>query len=763
MRRGIKFGLVGGVSLAALALAAAPAQGQENTDTVVVVRGEKTERTLQDTPTSVAVITAADIEDSAIDNLRDIYQRTANVTGGDFAGEFTIRGIDAQNVSGGGSSALASIYVDGAVLPRRSRERGPLGIWDAAQVEILRGPQSTLQGRNALAGAVIVRTADPTYYWEGRAQARFTDFNGEEYSIAGGGPLVDDQLAFRLAAQTSHFGGFTDNPFLGADSDADDSDLLRAKLLFEPNILPDFSALLTLTYSDARVGDTRSSVESTFDDRVFAYNVPTGSDTLTRIATLELSYDLNDQWSLTSISSYNDSDYLFRSDADLTPADEGESSTKDVAETFTQELRANFDFGRFTGILGAYYFNSESTQQLTGESRLSLEGSLGVRTLLTAPPEFGGLGLDDATADFILNIYAPVDPVQLGVSSNVPLDAMSYALFADARFDLTEQLTIYGGLRYDYEEQEISFEQNVEILNIAALPDPADYASSPLLAAIIGGLNAQLLAQAANASDFIAPSGTDFESVLPKIGASWNWTDDISTSFTVQRGYRTGGVGSNVARASIHTFDAEYTWNYELAFRSTWFDNKLTINSNVFYIDWSDQQVTVQLSDNIFDTETENAGASTLYGAELEVFYRPSANLDVFAGVGYTKTEFDEFIFTSGGEDFDLSGTEFAGAPQWTASAGFSHRSPSGLFLHGDVVYTGDAKATISPTALDANQTLDARTLVNAMVGYEFDKYGAYLFADNLLNEEYIVSGVFNDRLTYGEARVVGVRLNARF
>jgi outer membrane receptor protein involved in Fe transport len=159
-----------GASSAAIAQVATPntattpeAQVSDPGGDDIIVTGEKANRTLQDTPASVAVTTIATIVDQNLISAYDVLERTPNLSVNGSRTSFSIRGIDASNVSGTGDGALASVYLDGAVLPQTALASGPLDLYDIAQVEVFRGPQSTVQGRNALAGAVIIRTTDPGY------------------------------------------------------------------------------------------------------------------------------------------------------------------------------------------------------------------------------------------------------------------------------------------------------------------------------------------------------------------------------------------------------------------------------------------------------------------------------------------------------------------------------------------------------------------------------------------------------------------------
>ena len=142
---------------------------------------------------------------------------------------------------------------------------------------------------------------------------------------------------------------------------------------------------------------------------------------------------------------------------------------------------------------------------------------------------------------------------------------------------------------------------------------------------------------------------------------SYHWNEDLTTSFTFQQGYRSGGVGTNVATTKPYQYDAEYTNNYEFSLRSTWLDGALVANANIFYIDWTEQQVDVQLSGNIFDSETRNAGSSELTGFEVELTYQVTNQLKLYSSLGQAKSEFTDFTLeiprTTSGDDSNGSDT----------------------------------------------------------------------------------------------------------
>ena len=255
-----------------------------------------------------------------------------------------------------------------------------------------------------------------------------------------------------------------------------------------------------------------------------------------------------------------------------------------------------------------------------------------------------------------------------------------------------------------------------------------------------------------------------FKAFLPKMGLTYRWTDDLSTSFTAQKGYRSGGVGQNIGRASVYTYDPEETWNYEFSLRSQWLDGRLTVNANAFYIDWSDQQISVQLSANDYDTETRNAGSSHLYGFEIETFYRPSDSLSIYAGLGHVRTEFDDFVVETPTESYDLSGREFADAPRWSANAGFTYSPASGFFLNMNANYNSKSHSVVNPGSIAGlDPIIGGRTLVNGKVGYETEHYGFYLYANNLFDEEYVVAPDTGQNFEQlGAARTYGLILQLK-
>ena len=757
----------------------------ERTLGTVMVTGQKIERDLQDTQASVEVITDIDIREENIINLVDAIERTANVTTLDGSG-FTIRGVNNASVSGAGQGNLATIYVDGVALPRTALFGAPAEIWDISQIELLRGPQSTLQGRASLAGAIIINTADPTYEWSGRARAIYTT-EEEKTSIAGaiGGPIIQDQVAFRLAAETSESDGFSVNPLLDIPADPLETESIRGKLLIEPKAIPGLEVVLSYSQQESSDGDSfvTLNVDDPEDARELPLNTATRYETNVDIATAVIDYEFNDRWSVTSLTGWNEVEYDFIFDVNRDPVDTSVSIADQSAETIQQELRLVYQGDTIEAIFGGF-ISEEDTPNNFNDARTQVDLAAPVSLVLN-DPEFP-IPLDPATQQFIISQYP--SPATLSAVGNLTQKIETWAIYADGSWEI-DDWTLYGGFRYDVEKQSNGNETNISL--VTALPTgsgPTD-PLAPIYAALNDIINAEV--QASNTPPCVngitqPPCGfesDEFGGFLPKLGIGYDFDPDRSLSFTVQRGYRSGGTGINAATATAFQFDQEFTWNYELAFRSQWMDNALTLNANVFYVDWTDQQVRVLLSPiNVFDTEIQNAGASNVYGFEIETYYDATDTLDLYGSVGYAKTEFDEFFVNRGDERLDFSGNEFAIAPNWTLNAGATWRPKDNWIANINANYTDDAYLRADDFQLQ--QDSEARTLVNFRAGWENDNFGIYLTGNNLLDEEYVISqfpnlteridgslpsSVDNARVPtpnfaqFGDPRTFSVQLEARF
>jgi outer membrane receptor protein involved in Fe transport len=711
---------------------------------IITVTGEKTDRSLQKTVSSVGVLTAKDLEDSTMVDINDAFDRIVNVSSA-FGGEgFSIRGLSFGTVAGGNTSgsALGSMYIDGAYIPSPGIRVGQKQLWDVEQIEVFRGSQSTTQGRNALAGAVNVRTKNPTFDWTGDARFSYDSLDSPRISAAFGGPLLEEVLAFRFAVDYQRSDGYIDNVTLNDDEyGGNENNLFRGKLLFQPTSSEDLSALLTVNHSENKSGDDvvatfdpSGNPISPFDRKVFS-NINGFENVDQDIYSLELKLSLSSILRMQSVTTYNRNVYERQDDDDQ--SDIGLTSSKrnrdTITKIFTQELRLHLDWEGLKGHVGGYYFNQIKDEKSLFSSTLDPNDLMG--TLIVHHYE---------------NPFRITRPAKFGV------DITNWAVFGELEYSFTKWLTVFGGVRYDNEEQNIKNFQQLKALS--SLPDPATIAN-PIEQALVSFFNASVQPSLEVINH---DTKAEFSAFLPKVGFTINWLEELSTSLTYQLGYRAGGM--DLAPGPPNSFDPEFTTNYEFSLRSLWFDKRLSLNANVFYTDWEDQQVIVP--DFAFGLGpgalirriTKNAGESVLMGFEVEMNARLPGGLDVFAGIGHVKTEFKEFVIVEGVDspETNFTGNVFPYSPEWTASAGFVKRWQQGWLrnfkLGMDITYQD--KTFDSPIN---QRVVDEFIVVNALVGYETDHFSVSVFARNIFDEQYITRHqIRTNTVKVGEPLVIG-------
>jgi outer membrane receptor protein involved in Fe transport len=699
----------------------------------IVVTGEKSNRSLQETTTSVAVTTSARIEQENVQSIQDIYNRTANVGETYGSAGFTIRGIANTGVGGGGNADTATVYVDGAPIPGVALFGGPTDLWDVAQVEILRGPQSTIQGLNALAGAVVLTTRDAsTTDHSADARVLWTDHNDRTFSAAVGGPIVADQLGFRLSGERRNDRGVIRNVTRGGYDDAMRSLNLRGKLKWTPTELPGLE--VQASYNRVRRDGgylfeyARTDVPDVYGRRTSTSDAPSRGDVRSDIAVLNAGYDVTPDLRLSSVTSYNRVATRSVTDGDGGPQDAQIIDNAYRFRTWTQELRLNYAGARLSGVLGAWAYRRSGG--LVANNRLNIATPTSTIAALLQ-----SAGFPFSAASQIANAYTaalPVIPVRY--SGDQPQLVRNAALFGDARWRVTDRLSLIAGFRYDHEANRYAAE-SLATFN-GTLPSPPAFGApgTPLFLAV-SAINRGVLALVSDASSPAASNARTFDAFLPKAGVSMEWTPDLTTAVTVQRAYRSGGSSQNPARGILVPYDPEHSWNIEGSLRSRWLDGRLTLNANVFYVDWADQQTNVFFGANAYDYNTVNAGRSHLYGFEVEAQGRMTRGIDAYASLGHVRTRFDTFTLPSGGSaTVDLAGSEFAYAPRWTLAGGVNARVGD---IAGNVNANYRGPVFTQPGVTQAQGRVPGRTVVNAKLGYDAHRWTLFAFVRNLFDARY--------------------------
>ncbi|NRA62274.1 MAG: TonB-dependent receptor [Psychrobium sp.] len=659
---------------------------------VIMVKGEKISRSLQDTTSSVSVYTQQDIEESTSVTLFDLFATTSNVSTANGDSGFTIRGISNQGISG--TSDLASVYLDGAIIPSVSMTRSGLSIFDLEAVEILKGPQSTTQGRNALAGAIHLRTAPADYDFSGRSRISATANGDYQLAIAQNINLIDDTFAARIVVDKRYNKGFVENTTLDRDDwDQDKLTTVRAKLRYDAS--DDLQFRFSYTKADKFYGSEMlyargDKADFNLFDRKTVQNdlVQTVQDE--QIAVFNIEYQLNDQWSFDAVSTYSKIEYARINDPDNTELSGFTAGQYDSTEySFSQEFKAHYNNDWLTSVFALYHSNIRSS-------------SFNKRTRLIEYP-FG---------DTII-------PLLLKYQLTNSLSNKNLAFYTSNDIKFNELWSMNLGLRFDTETVTTFSQNNAKrINNLGAYNDYID------------GL----------VRDATSPGQGEetYNVILPRVSATYQLTDDINLSAIYSTGYRSGGLSVNVARGEATPYDAEYNDTYELAIRSAWLDNSLIVNANAFVYKWNDQQVNITRSPRPFDNETRNAGASSLSGLELDVTYYIHDDWKLSAAIGYNDTEFDDFKSvdeTTGTMIFDYTGNKFPNAAKYTASMTSSYRFSDNWFLYADASY----RAEYFNRAENEYQ-VDSLASVNFKLGYETDMWDVYFYVKNLFDNEVALS-----------------------
>ena len=530
----------------------------------LVVSSRKRAENLSDVPISVTAFSADDIEAMGIDSPKDfldqtpgVFYRTNTTAGTAFV---NIRGIAASR----NAESPVGVVVDGVYL------NNPLGfqneLVDVEQIEVLKGPQGALYGRNASAGAIIVTTKAPTNEFEGQVTVGYGRNDWRKAEASFGGPIIEDKLLFRIAGYQNGHDGFFENKFLSTPNnpvyqDPLDNKGIRGRLLFNPT--DTFSGELrgSFTKSEGGFNDNpglASGIVTGDEDIVFGNpafdlvtNVRSFSDRETTDISLKLDWDL-EFGTLTSITAYSELEEI--SGGDDQPLDSIANTTQGLLntyETISQELRFTSPSDRdFRYIVGGYYQNTDRV----------FANSLGTDT---------GAGQVVTQFDSRYGISpagGSVNP-QLGTNANF-IDQEAWAVFAQFEYDINDQFELSAAIRYDEDNE------------------TAD--SIQLLAPGAGGADAVPVVVTGIAFDQLETLNrkADFSSWQPKVTLSYQPSDMFTIYATYAEGFKNGGFNnldvSQAFGAIPNVFEAEEVQTFEAGLKTSLLEDQLKINGAVY-------------------------------------------------------------------------------------------------------------------------------------------------------------------------------------
>ncbi len=683
----------------------APAEGGTVLDTIVVTGG-KLAVDQQRNPVSTSVMTGEQIARDRVTDIRSAVSMMPNVGSSPSNNNnngITIRGINSEGLGevSGNQAPLASLVIDGAVQSFEGMRKGIRGTWDVEQLEVLRGPQLAY-GRNAMVGAVIVETKDPTPYYEGALKLGLGSGPSNEQAFMLSGPITDE-LSFRIAGERMfeekgityvHPGGQpADDPYDYDTLQEGEYWNVRGKLRWEPSALPGSYLQYTFSRAHDNPAHTAASGPDYFARRfVFGSGVNTADGIEVRINdvashVLEGTYEFENGWKLQSTTAFTDTRTQFDAPHPSARRDE----TRHDAD-LTQDTRLTFgdEESTFSGMVGVFLGRFDNDRD-----------SLATRDLVFAP------GFPPFTIT-IQDLESRLERRNLGV-------------YSELNWRATDRLTVFGGLRYEYEKHDYHFHDR--------------------------------------STGVTFDGDTDFSKLLPKIGVKYQFTDDLMLALSATQGYRAGFVERSTMTNEIRRVAPESLWAYEAAVRSEWLDGRLRVNGNLFYYDWTDMQLFMPSGGAPGMGDTINANEAEAYGAELTVAIQPVDTLDVQASIGWLHTK-----ITKIGDPLraEIVGNRFPEAPEWTAAIGVNWRFAENWFVGGDIRYKDNFYGTGQLYNGDAYR-IPAHTVANLRLGYETDNWKLTGEIRNLFDKKYLTgAGLFND-FYLGDRRTALLTLEARF
>lgn len=744
--------LLGSASLALCLPGFAVAQTQSTQEEAelradtVIVSATRREADAQTIPVAVTAVSQRDIIEAGVRDTSGLQQvapslvvtvSNSETTGG----VIRIRGVGTAGQNPGLEGAVGA-FVDGVYRSRPGLALNDL--MDVKQVEVLRGPQGTLFGKNTSAGAIVISTREPEFEFGGEVMAGFGSDGQQRYTGVVTGPLVADKLAFRVSGLVNKRDGYVED-VNGQTYNDRNRYSLRGQLLVEPTdtislrLIADYIEKDEVCCAAPYVANgTRAALITSLGGTVFnptqednyrvAINTPPRSEIEEFGLSGHLSWDtsMGDFKVIASTRNFKSARDADVDNTDLDLANIDNDRSKDRLNTIEATLQDKTD--RIDWLVGVYAFesnfNNPQSQVMGADLGAFLGGVLNRPAIVPLYQEGDG--------DLLRRYYQKGD---------------GWSVFTHNTISLTDALKLTLGLRY-LEENKTG---GGEFITQAAAS-----CTSPLVPA---------------AARVFCPT-TDYEAEFSDdaltytAALSYQFTPNLIGYGSFARGYKAGGISldRDAGNRTSQTFLPEESENYELGVRTEWLDKRIRANLTAFRIEFTDFQR------NVFTgTETllSNQGEVISQGAELESRFRATENLDLNLSVTYADTQYGEDV-----SDATIASRRLNAAPMWTTQLGGSYIRPLTsditFFLSGAARYQS---ATVTGADLDPAKRQEGYTLVNGRLGLTFENHDAEiaLWGSNLLDETYRVV-TFNAALQprslaafMGEPRAWGIELSKRF
>jgi len=690
----------------------------------IVVTAQKREQRLQDVPFSVSALSAEQIAASGITRLDDVARYTPGLffeTIGIGRPQAFIRGIGSAAFDAGSDPSVA-LFVDEIYISRFTGVT--FDLFDLERIEVLKGPQGTLFGRNAAGGALHIVTRKPTDEFSAQFAADIGNY--DSMLLRGGisGPLRGDDFLYRLSFAAKESEGYITNTATGEHHQDDGSYGLRGQLRYTGSDV--FDATFTLEYGRDDIG--MLAEQNVTDNVLFRppgdlagppdelslyqqYNTDGFQERDSTLIAAHLNWE-TPLGALSSISAFRNNEFEELHDLDSTLLDTLDRYALEDGETFSQELRLASDTDApFNWVAGLYYLH-ESTFR---DEQWVIGGDTAFALFMNGGQRFNLQDVMDVTTD-------------------------SYAVFGQGTYALTPQWNLTGGGRYSRDEK--SADRVLDNNGIGAQCTPG----TPC-----GPFPFNVLLPASFTTSF----GRSWNSFDPQVTVDYRASDDVMLYATYREGFKSGGfqpsIPANEERASF-IFDPEEVRSYEVGVKSELAERRLRLNAALFYNRYEDLQFVTGTGVGAGGAPivvTDNAAHATSQGGEVELLFRPGENLQLSAGYSYVDATIDEYVDDAGN---DQSGKQVIRTPKHQASTvgeySFELGGDARLVLRGEWSYR-------SRVYFDPGNTLETSqegfSQFNARIAYETGGPWSFaLWGRNLGDELYCQNTITLSASTVG-------------
>ncbi|WP_264604696.1 TonB-dependent receptor [Sphingobium sp. B11D3D] len=740
---------------------------------IIVTASRRREEAVQDVPIAISVIDAATLDRRGDFTLGQIQQQVPALQVFSFNPRNTninIRGLGSNvALTNDGLENGVGFYIDNVYYGRVGLSQ--FDLVDLEQIEVLRGPQGTLFGKNTTSGVINISTRKPSFEPDASGEVSIGNYGYRQVRGSVSGPIVTDRLAVRLSGAYTKRDGLLFNTTTGEEAQDYENASLRGQLLVKPT--DDLSVRLIGDYASQKqnyalnvfanyVGtyDNGATIPNNFAARLARFNRSLPAiDPFARRGESDSHYQSNMDgygvsgqvdWdlggaALTSITAYRWWDW--------NPANDGDSTALPVVtkaqqanrqRQFSQEIRlASKDDGPIDYVIGGYYF----WQIIRGYGASRYGSAAAAWNLPAVDPVVGNAALDGFEAN----------------STSTP-QTRSLALFGQADWSISDALTLTAGLRYTHEKKEGAFRQYWVAGNDLSGLTPAQQATA-------NAIRAQF-----NPVQTFATAFSD-DSLSGLVTLRWQPTRDAIIYGTYSRGNKSGGLNLTALPAGIAPEVApERVDAYEVGFKSQLFDRALTFNGALYWIDTANYQtaITEQVANTVtYRQYIANIPKVRSRGFELDAVYAPSQHFSLNASLAYADTSYRDYRNAPQAVERlnisavqDLTGQQLPGVPRFTYTLGADVSTPvpalgstGEIYGHADWSHRSSFNTSASNSRL---AIVDGYGLLNGRIGLRFDdgRYDLSIWGKNLLDENYfqtlsagntgLVTGLIGDPRTYG-------------